>query len=110
MKGKMESAAEGSITSDVELVADLAARETAGLGVLYARPGAKLYHIALRILRNRDEAEDAVHDVFVSLPERAVHYRPASGSVRSWLSAITRNDCIDRIRRTRRRAASNAVV
>jgi RNA polymerase sigma-70 factor (ECF subfamily) len=98
------------VADDAAVLKDLAKGDTAGLGVLYDRHGAHLFKIALRILRNRVEAEDVVHDVFVSLPERSRQYRDSVGAVRTWLSAVTRNECIDRVRRARRRAASNAIL
>lgn len=66
---------------------------------LYDQTSPQLYAVALRLLRRRDVAEDVVQEVFLTLWHAADQYDMARGSVRTWLSTITRNRCIDRLRR-----------
>lgn len=66
---------------------------------LYTELSPQLYAIALRILRQRTAAEDVVQEVFITLWHAAGQYDTRRGSVRTWLSTITRNRCIDRLRR-----------
>jgi RNA polymerase sigma-70 factor (ECF subfamily) len=61
--------------------------------------------IAVRIVRDRTEAEDVVHDSFVLVGERASQYVPDRGSVAAWLTTLVRNLSIDRRRRRDRRGA-----
>lgn len=89
---------------DEELIALVVNGETAAVGDLYDRHAAALIAVALRVLRARSDAEDVVHDVFVSLPERAKGYSPARGSVLAWLVIVVRNLAIDRVRRQGRRS------
>lgn len=77
----------------------VAAGEPAALGEVYTATHAKLFGIALRILGNRRDAEDAVQDVYVTLWQKAKRYDAARASPISWLAVIARNSAIDRLRR-----------
>lgn len=66
------------------------------LEFIYEATSAKLFGICLRILGSRDEAEDALQDVYVSLWRSADHYVPDRASpikpttINSNLSGISR--------------------
>jgi RNA polymerase sigma-70 factor (ECF subfamily) len=77
----------------------------AAIAELYDRYAAVLFPLALRILRDRAEAEDVVHDAFVTVSDRAAQYSPERGSVAAWLVTLVRNLSIDRTRRRDRRGA-----
>ncbi|MEC7119539.1 MAG: sigma-70 family RNA polymerase sigma factor [Pseudomonadota bacterium] len=66
---------------------------------LYDQMSPLLYSIALRLLKRREAAEEVVQDVFLTLWHAADQYDVQRGSVKTWLSTITRNRCIDRLRR-----------
>lgn len=92
--------------TDIELLASIAkgdAGANAAIGELYDRHVATLFPIALRIVRERAEAEDVIHDSFVAVHERAAQYVPERGSVIAWLVTLVRNLSIDRTRRRDRR-------
>ena len=74
------------------------------VGELYDRYSPIAVGLALKIVRDRDEAEDVVHDAFVAVVERADQYRPERGSVVAWLVTTVRNLSLDRARRRVRRA------
>lgn len=89
--------------SDADLLSALANGEADALGELYDRHVGVLLPITFRIVGERVEAEDVLHDAFVSLCDRAGQYTPARGSVISWLVVLVRNLSIDRVRRRQRR-------
>lgn len=89
--------------NDVELLRAIAGGDVEAMGALYDRYGATVFPVALRILRDRTEAEDVVHDAFVAVRERAPQYAPERGSVIAWLVTLVRNLAIDRTRRRVRR-------
>jgi len=60
----------------------------------------EVFNLALRILRNREDAEDATQEVFVRI-YGALHQYDPRHPFRSWLLRITHNLCIDQIRRKR---------
>lgn len=67
---------------------------------LYDLTSPQLYAVALRLLKKQDAAEEIVQEVFLKLWHVSDQYNIERGSVRTWLSTITRNRCIDRIRRS----------
>jgi RNA polymerase sigma-70 factor (ECF subfamily) len=91
--------------SDAELLTQIAAGDVRAVGELYDRYSATLFPIALRIVRDRTEAEDVLHDSFVAVNERAAQYAPERGSVIAWLVTLVRNLSIDRTRRRERRGS-----
>jgi RNA polymerase sigma-70 factor (ECF subfamily) len=91
--------------TDVELLRRIGAGDGQAVGELYDRYVASLLPLALRIVRDRAEAEDVLHDAFVTVSERAGQYTPERGSVVAWLVTLVRNLSIDRTRRRDRRGA-----
>lgn len=90
---------------DQDLLAQVAQGDLRAVGALYDRHAPVLLSVSLRIVRQRAEAEDVLHDAFVTMRERAVHYAPERGSVLSWLVILVRNLAVDRTRRSTRRHA-----
>ena len=84
---------------DSALVARMAHADAAALAELYRRHASVVLGLAVRILSDRSEAEDAVHDTFVHTFVRAAGYTSERGAVLAWLVTIARNTCIDRLRR-----------
>ncbi|TFF22130.1 sigma-70 family RNA polymerase sigma factor [Jiella endophytica] len=81
----------------------LATGEQDALGDLYQRTSAKLFGICLRILNDRDEAEDVLQDVYLTIWRRADRFDAARASPITWLATIARNRSIDRLRQIGRR-------
>lgn len=67
---------------------------------LAARYLGRIHRMALRLTRDRDEADDLTQDVLVRVLDNLHRYEP--GSFDGWLYRITRNLFLDRIRRHRR--------
>jgi RNA polymerase sigma-70 factor (ECF subfamily) len=91
--------------ADVKLLERIARGDGGAVGELYDRYGSTLFPIAIRIVRDRTEAEDVLHDAFVAVSERAKQYTVERGSVVAWLVTLVRNLSIDRMRRRERRGA-----
>jgi RNA polymerase sigma-70 factor, ECF subfamily len=89
---------------DVGLLARISAREAEAIGELYDRHSRLLFGLILRILRNRDEAEEVLQDVFVQVWKRGDTYKAELGTPVQWLVRIARNRAIDRYRANRVRA------
>src|SRR5262249_53731697 len=75
------------------------------LGALYDRYATLLLPLAFRILKDRAESEDVIHDGFIAMVRNATRYTPERGTVAAWLVTIVRNLAIDRARRRVRRVA-----
>jgi RNA polymerase sigma-70 factor (ECF subfamily) len=93
--------------SDAALVERLTRGDRDALAALYQRHGATLLALAYRLLRDRQESEDLIHDVFLEAWQHCAEYSQARSSVRGWLLLRTRSRALDRLRaRARRRDAS----
>jgi RNA polymerase sigma-70 factor (ECF subfamily) len=90
---------------DEEILRRIGAGDVSAAGVLYDRYARALFPMALRILRDRAEAEDLLHDAFIAVAERAGQYSRERGTVAAWLITLVRNLTIDRTRRRERRGA-----
>jgi RNA polymerase sigma-70 factor (ECF subfamily) len=71
------------------------------LGEVYDRHAPVALAVALRIVADREQAEDLVHDAFVTAWQKIDRFDPARGSLRSWIVTIVRNRAIDRLRANR---------
>lgn len=65
---------------------------------LYEATSAKLFAVCLRILADREEAEDVLQEVYVTIWRRADRFDADRASVAAWISTIARNRAIDRLR------------
>ena len=87
--------------ADALLAADLRAGRTSALGELYDLYASAALGTALRVVSDREEAEDVVHDAFVAVWRKIDRFDPERGSLRGWLMTIVRNRAIDRVRARR---------
>jgi RNA polymerase sigma-70 factor (ECF subfamily) len=71
---------------------------------LYDRLSSPLYSLAVRMLGDAAEAQDALQDVFLQIWRRAGSYDPEQSSVFSWAVLMTRSRVIDRLRARGRRS------
>lgn len=83
---------------DDELIAQVARGQQAALGALYDRHGGLLLAVLTRVLRDTQEAEDVLHEVFLEVWQHAADFDPGRGSVRSWLVMRARSRGLDRWR------------
>lgn len=98
----------GLVQDDPRTDDDLLAAHVAGdpdaFAVLVARHKDRLWAVALRTMRNPEEASDALQDAYVSAFRRADTFR-GNAKVTTWLHRIVVNACLDRIRRNKVRRA-----
>jgi RNA polymerase sigma-70 factor (ECF subfamily) len=87
---------------ELELVASVAAGESEALATLYDRYAPLLMGLAMKILQDKAEVEDLLHDVFVEVWQKAGSYDPARGTVRTWLCLRMRSRALDRSKLSRR--------
>jgi len=85
-----------SQTRDASLVAAIAGGDKPALAELYDRYAPSLLGFGLRIMGERRESEDLLHDVFIEVWQKASDYDTARGSVRAWLFLRMRSRALDR--------------
>ena len=93
-----EAAAPSTDVSDSDLLVRVAERDRLAFETIYHRYVRSVYGLALRRLRDRQRAEDAVQETFASVWRSASSYRPERGPAAPWLYAVARNAIVDRLR------------
>lgn len=76
----------------------MAQGDRAALRDVYDRTSAKLFGVCLRILNDRQEAEDVLQEVYITVWRRADSFDAGRASPITWLVSIGRNRAIDRLR------------
>jgi RNA polymerase sigma-70 factor (ECF subfamily) len=84
--------------TDADLLVRVADRDRAAFELLYRRYVRSVFGLALRRLRDRQRAEDAVQETFTAVWRSAASYRPERGPAAPWLFAVARNAVVDRMR------------
>jgi RNA polymerase sigma-70 factor, ECF subfamily len=84
--------------TDADLLVRVAERDRAAFELLYHRYVRSVFGLALRRLRDRQRAEDAVQETFTAIWRSAGSYRPERGAAAAWLYAVARNAVVDRLR------------
>ena len=98
-----------SPVSDAELATLACTGEVEALAALLERYRPSLYAAAIRLLRNRDDALDAVQETcVVALARLGVLRDPEAAG--GWLHAVLRNTCLMRLRSSHRDRPLGRVV
>lgn len=92
----------GSERSDAELLHAHSSGDPYAFDELIRRHRDRLWAVALRTLRDPDEAADALQDALISAFRAAGTFR-AEAAVTTWLHRIVVNACLDRMRRRQAR-------
>ena len=80
------------------LIESTARGDRAAFASLYQRTSAKLFGIAVRLLGSEAEAQEVVQEVYLNLWRKADRFQRGRASAIAWLSVMTRNRAIDRLR------------
>jgi RNA polymerase sigma-70 factor (ECF subfamily) len=88
---------------DAGLMQRVTEHDGEALAELYDLYAPNVFSLCLRFLKEPPLAEDALQEVFLRVWQRAGLYQPARGTAIAWLMGITRNTCIDQLRRIQTR-------
>ncbi|UGQ47923.1 sigma-70 family RNA polymerase sigma factor [Massilia endophytica] len=80
-------------------LAATARKDAEAFRCLYNATSAKLFGFALRILRKRELAEEALQESFIAVWEHAHSYQEQLAAPMTWMTAIVRNKALDLLRR-----------
>ena len=94
--------------TDPDLAARIKRRDPQAMADLYDRYGRLAYSVILRIVRDREMAEDLVQETFLRVWTRAQAFDSERGGLGPWLLAVARNRAIDYIRSADGRMARSA--
>jgi RNA polymerase sigma-70 factor (ECF subfamily) len=71
--------------------------------------GGLVWSIARKILRNSDEAEDAVQEIFVDIWKNAARFDESKASETTFVAMIARRRLIDKVRYSTRRISADSL-
>jgi RNA polymerase sigma-70 factor, ECF subfamily len=80
--------------TDATLMREVQAGERPALGELYDRFAPRAYSTALSVCHDRECAQDAVQDAFISMWSSRATYEPSRGTVAGWVMNIVRHRAI----------------
>ena len=86
-----------------------AQRDARAFRRLYDLASPRLLSSALRILRDRALAEEALQEAFIGIWRYAARYDPLAGAPMTWMTAIVRNRALDLLRRRAEAAGASTV-
>lgn len=84
-----------------DLISRLANGDRDALAELYEETRTAVYGFSLSILKNAADAEDVLHDTYVSLLSSAASYE-SKGNPMAWILTITKNLALMRLRQRKR--------
>ena len=82
------------------LVERLRQRDESALGELAAAYGSKIFQLAFRYVKNREDAEEVTQDVLMKVFQKIDAFR-GDAALSSWIYRITFNTAMSRLRNTR---------
>lgn len=71
--------------------------------------GGLIWSLALRMLRNADDAEDAVQEIFLDIWKNAERFDEAQASETTFIAMIARRRLIDRLRKDNRQPTTDSL-
>ena len=83
----------------MNLLDRIAAQDDSALKKLYESTSSQLFGLALRIVRNRDAAEDVLQESFLSIWRGASNYRASLSPPMAWMGLIVRSRALDALRK-----------
>jgi RNA polymerase sigma-70 factor (ECF subfamily) len=89
-----------------KLLIRVAAADRAAFRELYEQTSRLLFSICVRLLRNREAAEDVLQELYVRIWERAWQFDPEKGTAKTWLTVLTRRMAIDELRKRKPQTVS----
>ncbi|MFP5379133.1 MAG: RNA polymerase sigma factor, partial [Vicinamibacteria bacterium] len=87
-------------TYEQELVERLRARDESAVTELANRYGSRIFQLALRYMKNREDAEEVAQDVLLKVYHKVDAFR-GDAALSSWIYRITFNTAMSRLRTTR---------
>jgi RNA polymerase sigma-70 factor, ECF subfamily len=95
-----------SARSDEDLLTQVAQADPDALAEVYDRYSRAAYGLALRVVRDRALAEDAVQETFLAVWRSAGSFAARRGTARAWIMTLAHRRAVDIVRREEVRAAA----
>ena len=89
---------EDHIQQDITLIEKISRTDFSALSELYDRHSTLLFSVIVRILKEREESEDILQEVFVNIWKQTEMYDERFGNPIAWLCRVARNRAVNRLR------------
>lgn len=109
MVGRAQPEDRGNAGVDLALMRRVAANDEAAVADLYDRFASLVFRMAYQALPSRQEAEDAVQEVFIRLWRTAGRYDDTRSALVTWVMLIARRHLVDKLRRTKARLKTSSL-
>ncbi len=77
----------------------IASGDMSGIDLIYDRLGRQIYTLALSVLGNEADAEDAMQETFIKIMNSAGTFAGTRGSAKTWILSVARHAAFDILRR-----------
>jgi RNA polymerase sigma-70 factor, ECF subfamily len=94
----------------VELLAHIARKNHGSFKQLYELTSAHLYGVAMRIVRRRELAEEALQDAFINVWGHADSYAARLSTPMTWLITLVRNKALDLLRKDKLKSGATCSI
>lgn len=81
-----------------ELLAQIYKKDDKAFTTLYDMYAKNLYGVIFNILKDKEESEDLLQEVFIKIWKNIDSYNEGKGRFFTWILNIARNSCIDKLR------------
>jgi len=81
-----------------KLIKELLKKDDKSFTLLYDNYSKSLYGVIFNLIKNREEAEDILQEVFVKIWNNIETYNESKGRLYTWMLNIARNSTIDKLR------------
>lgn len=95
-----------STYTEEDFVRLLQSGDPEGFGIIYDRFGGALMGVVLKVIGQREPAEDVLQEAFVKIWDKRATYDVSRGRLYTWMLNIARNTAIDAARNKHHRIAS----
>jgi RNA polymerase sigma-70 factor, ECF subfamily len=93
-------------TTDRDLIRRLQAGDDSAVHELAERYGSRIFQLAMRYMKNREDAEEVVQDVLMKVYRKVDHFR-GDAALSSWIYRITFNTAMSRLRTSKQARAAD---
>ncbi len=94
---------------ECELIFRIAKRDSKALAELYQCTVSRVYAVVMRVLRHAADAEEVVSEVYLQVWDKAASFQSERGSAMAWMNTLAWSRAVDRIRKTKRESAHQAL-
>lgn len=105
----MDTRSDQGSTVNQAILHRIAAGDANAVQDCLSKYGGLVWSIARKMLRNADDAEDAVQEIFVDVWKNAARFDESQSSETTFIAMIARRRLIDRIRYTTRRISADSL-